>query len=85
MNYQRGGSFTVNGWLALLLLAAGLASAATNIYRARHKCIEIVLPTQMLPTLVVTPEPAEEFGTVHAFPPGREVCDSFDTICWTKI
>ena len=83
--HQRGGTATPRQWLVIALLVAGLASGAMNVYQMRHRCIEVTMPVTMLPTTVITPEPVEEFGAVHAFPPGREVCDSFDTICWTKI
>jgi hypothetical protein len=81
MDKQRGGSFTVSGWLALALLAAGAASAATNLYLARHRTIEVSFPSE--PTEVHPPK--DDLYEMHAFPDGQEVCDSFDTICWIKI
>ena len=37
MNRQLGASYSVQGYLLALLIAAGAASAATNIYLAYHR------------------------------------------------
>jgi hypothetical protein len=36
---QRGGMGDVRSWLVTLLLVAGLASAAANVYQYRHRVI----------------------------------------------
>jgi hypothetical protein len=40
MNKQLGASFTVRGYLVILLIAAGLASAATSLWLSAHRAIE---------------------------------------------
>lgn len=39
MKYQFGGTATVRTYLLVLLIAAGAASAATNIWLANHRQI----------------------------------------------
>jgi hypothetical protein len=73
MDKQRGGSFTVNGWLALLLLATAVAAGATSYYLGKHRAIIIQLT-----------HPVQHNG-YHAFPEGRQVCSGFNTICWIRI
>jgi hypothetical protein len=73
-------------FLVFLLVAAGLASAAMNIYLMRQRTIEVVVSPQRVST---PPEGSVEVSddeyVTHAFPSGREVCTSFDTICWIRI
>jgi len=38
---QFGASYTVRGYLLILLIAAGAASAATNLWLGRHREINI--------------------------------------------
>jgi hypothetical protein len=72
MDKQRGGAFTVNGWLALTLLAL---LAVTGLYAAhllRHRQI------------VINFDHTSKYG-VHTFPANRGACDGFNTICWTTV
>jgi len=43
MNKQLGASFTVRGYLLILLIAAGAASAATNLWLSAHRVIAVTL------------------------------------------
>jgi hypothetical protein len=80
MKLQHGGAFRVNGYLALLLLALAAGCAADAYYQHSHRTIEmhITLPTMQL-------QKADDEYVTHAFPDIRDVCDSFDTICWIRI
>jgi hypothetical protein len=81
-NKQRGGAFKVNGFVTLALLAAAVTSAIYGYYEHSHRVIElhIALPT----TKISVKTPDDEYVT-HTYPPEREVCTSFDTICWIRI
>lgn len=88
MNQQRGGSFTVSGYLALTLLALCAAEAATISYLFRHRAIQINMNenqrTQLtLPDTVVTPD--SDMYVTHTFPERRGVCTFTNTICHIKI
>lgn len=92
MNQQRGGSFTVSGYLALTLLALCAAEAATISYLFRHRAIQINMsdipfPGQIhsvdLPDTVVTPD--SDMYVTHTFPERRGVCTFTNTICHIKI
>jgi len=43
MNKQLGASFTVRGYLLILLIAAGAASAAMNLYLNAHREVVVIL------------------------------------------
>lgn len=72
---QRGGAFKVNGYVALALLAAAMTGSFYGYYQHMHRVIEMhfTLPAK------------NDYGVTHTFPPERNVCDSFNTICWTRI
>lgn len=79
-------------FLVFLLLAAGLASAAMNIYLMRHRAIVInfsathTQPVSQLPTTVIRhQEPSTDFGSVHIFPERYDVCTFANAICWVRI
>jgi hypothetical protein len=77
---QKGGAFTVNGYLALVLLALGLIEAAEVYYLATHRTIVFMVPKSV-------PQAPRKSGSyeTHIFPEGRDVCSAFDNICWTRI
>lgn len=78
-------------FLVFLLLAAGLASAAMNIYLMRHRAIVINFSpthTQRVsqPTMVIRHrEPGTDYGSVHIFPERYDVCTFANAICWVRI
>jgi hypothetical protein len=80
---QRGGAFRVNGFVALALLAVAVAGSFYGYYQHTHRIIELnfTLPTH----LPAHPAAKDDYGVTHVFPPERNVCDSFNTICWTRI
>lgn len=86
MNKQRGGSFTVSGWLALFLLTALAAVAAHDIYLLRHRQIVINFRAQQVQTLSPTRVHGDDSYETHVFPPtGGEVCTFANNICWIRI
>jgi hypothetical protein len=85
MDKQSGGSFTVSGWLALTMLAVLAAVSMYTVHLLHHRAIEIKLSSatmQLGPTVI---RPTDDNYVTHAWPEGREVCTSFDTICYTRI
>lgn len=84
MDKQRGGSFTVSGWLAILLLAICALEAVSIRHLLAHR--QMVIQMSGLPALKISPpaDDDDEYVT-HAFPENREVCSGFDTICWIRI
>ena len=85
---QRGGKVTVNGLLLTLLI---LASLASNAYQYMHRVVQIPIVMDETPQRMMLPKTAiqatsdADYGVIHIFPPGQEVCSAFDNICYTKI
>jgi hypothetical protein len=93
MNKQRGGGFTVNGYLAMLLLAVAVASGAFNWYQHKHRTIEInvALPAMKIVghTSRITDWDEDSYKT-HVFPAdtaeANKVCGAFNVVqCWIRI
>lgn len=84
MDKQRGGSFTVSGWLALTLLATLAAVSMYTIHLLHHRTIEIKLGQvlQLGPTVI---RPKDDNYVTHTFPDGVAVCTFANTICYTRI
>jgi hypothetical protein len=83
MNNQRGGAFRVSGFIALALLALAVVEAMEIRHLFKHRNIEIHTSSVQLPPTEIFP--ADDYGVIHPFPEGREVCSGFNTICWTRI
>lgn len=83
MNTQRGGAFRVSGYIALALLALAVLEAAEIRHLFQHRNIEINTSPMHLPATRVSKD--DDYGVIHAFPEGREVCDAFNTICWQRL
>lgn len=66
---QHGGP--VNGWILAALVAAALASAAMNVYQAKHHITQIVMPRAL--------------GPIGVFPRYADSCGSPGAICYLKI
>lgn len=82
---ERGGSFTVSGWLALTLLAMFAAVSLYTIHLLHHRTIEIKMSegVHLGPTVV---RPTDDYYVIHSFPTDyRANCDGFDTICYSRI
>lgn len=86
MNKQRGGKLRVSGWLSLLLLALAIGEAGYIRYLLKHRqiVIEMNIPAANLELPSTVIKPPDEY-VMHAFPEKRQVCDSFNTICWIRI
>ena len=83
MNKQRGGAFRVSGYIALALLALAVLEAAEIRHLFKHRNIEINTSHMHLPATRVSKD--DDYGVIHAFPEGREVCGAFNTICWQRL
>lgn len=85
-NSERGGGFTVSGYLALALLALCAAETAYAVHLLRHRNIVINFGgnghTPRLPPTRI--HGSDEYRT-HTFPEGRAICSGFDTICYIRI
>lgn len=86
---QRGGSFTVKGWVFMLLVAAFLASAALNL-AYHHLLQQYQLNDLFQRSLVVALGPFtesdwnEDTYAVHPLDESEPVCDAF-TPCYVRI
>jgi hypothetical protein len=92
---ERGG--TVKQWLLFAILAAGLASAAMNIYLMRHRTVVIhptfIIPmpspipqTHVLPKISKPKDLSADYGVIHVFPDHNNgVCTFANNICSTRI
>jgi hypothetical protein len=77
---QKGGSFTVSGYLALVLLALGLIEAGEIYYLATHRTVQLEL------SAIKMSEVDSDYYVTHAWPsPNISCCDAFNTICFTRI
>ncbi len=79
----------ISNWIAvaLLVLCTGEACLIRHLYAHRVIHIDLTSPAalQLSPMEIHADPYAEDYGVVHAFPEKREVCTSFDTICWVRI
>jgi hypothetical protein len=92
LNTQRGGAFTVSGWIAMALLSLAVAEGVyirhlqdTLRQRFLHNFFHVGTPLQLPTTEIHGPSPKDDEFSFHAFPETREVCDGFNTICWIRI
>jgi hypothetical protein len=86
MDRQHGGAFRVSGYIALALLALAVLEAAEIRHLFKHRNIEIALPaTQIHAPSSKTANQDDDYGVIHAFPEGLEVCSGFNTICWQRL
>ena len=82
MDKQRGGGFTVSGYLALILLALAATEAALIGHLYRNRTIEVHLPVGT----TVHGGSSDDKYRIHAWPTDdRSCCDVADTICYTNI
>jgi len=82
MDKQRGGGFTVSGYLALILLALAATEAALIGHLYRHRAIEIHMPVGT----TVHGGSSDDKYRIHAWPTNdRSCCDAFNTICYSNI
>ena len=86
MDKQRGGSFTVAGWLAMTLLALCALEAVAIRYLITHRVVQLQVHVadRGLPAMEIRP-PKDDSYVTHVFPKNRETCESYDTICYTRI
>lgn len=80
MNNQRGGTFTVSGWLALTLLALCAIEGVAIRHLLHHRAIEIHATS-----LGSRITPKDDEYVTHCFPDDCEVCDAFNNICSIRI
>ena len=65
MSNQRGGSFTVSGYIALALLALAGVEASYVVHLLRHRAIEITFPVPHTGVHATNPRaPCGVFGNV---------------------
>lgn len=81
---QRGGSFTVSGWVALLALAA-LAAVALYVMHNRHISPRCILYDTFHTSTETSHTSSSDYYETHTFPPGMPSCDVANTICYTRI
>lgn len=82
MNKQRGGGFTVSGYVALALLALCVSEAAFIRHLYAHRVVHIDM---MSPVSTVEAPVSDDSYVTHTFPPRRVVCSGFNTICYISI
>lgn len=84
---QRGGSFTINGWLGLLLLALCAAQGyAINRLLDQNQHLKLQLMYHQMMTADKPTGDADVY-TTHCFPQDENdcVCGSVGFICYTRI
>ena len=93
MDKQRGGAFTVSGYIALALVALAILEAGMIRHLYSHRVMSITpncpAADMDLPPLVIKGHPPDVWQDdaykTHAFPEKSNVCTRFDTICWIRI
>jgi hypothetical protein len=88
MDKQRGGAFTVSGYIALALVALAIVEAALIRHLYTHRVIQmhVHVADVELPGMQIHGDPNRDYYVTHAFPNKNvSCCDAFNTICYTKI
>jgi hypothetical protein len=88
MDTQRGGAFTVSGWVALALLAVTVTAASTSYWLGTHRTLRISCPAtlHLRPTVLrASPRWGEDSYKTHIFPADERVCTAFGNECWIRI
>lgn len=86
---QRGGSFKVSGWLALLMLAV-IATEGLLLHEVitenNHLKLQLVYHNLMSqPTTTITADPDADKYVTHCLPDDCEVCEFGNNVCFISI
>lgn len=82
MNKQRGGSFTVSGWIALLAVACLAGSGVIGFLERQPLTLQCAATLQLSTTRIYA---SSDYYHIQSWPTRRNSCDVANTICYTRI